>query len=91
MPTALGIIFTTLYNIVNIYYTSMLSTNTQTKLTIAFTVFFILFITINISLSSTINTLIGNTLSKRSAQESIVAAQKLTYNIAISVLNITLS
>ena len=86
VPAALGMVFTTLYNVVDVYYAGMLGTDAQAGLAIAFTVFFILFIAIGIGLSSAMGALVGNALGERSAQESVVAAQGLTYGVAVSVL-----
>ena len=75
VPAAAGMVFTTLYNVVDVYYAGMLGTEAQAGLAISFTVFFILFVAIGVGLSSAMGALVGHALGKRSGQEGLIAAQ----------------
>jgi len=85
LPTAIGMVFTTLYNVVDVYYAGMLGTEAQAGLAISFTVFFVLFVAIGVGLSSAMGALVGHALGKRSGQESLIAAQGITFGIGASV------
>jgi putative MATE family efflux protein len=85
LPTAIGMLFTTLYNVVDVYYAGMLGTEAQAGLAISFTVFFVLFVAIGIGLSSAMGALVGHALGKRSGQESLIAAQGLSFGLGASV------
>ena len=86
IPTAIGMVFTTLYNVVDVYYAGMLSTDAQAGLAISFTVFFILFVAVGIGLSSAMGALVGNALGENTEQESVVAAQGLTFGVILAAL-----
>jgi putative MATE family efflux protein len=85
LPTAIGMMFTTLYNVVDVYYAGMLGTEAQAGLAISFTVFFVLFVAIGVGLSSAMGALVGHALGKRSGQESLIAAQGITFGLGASV------
>lgn len=61
VPTAVGMIFTTLYNVVDVWYAGLLSTAAQAGLAITFQVFFIL-VAFGVGMSSGLSALIGNAL-----------------------------
>jgi putative MATE family efflux protein len=79
VPMAIGMVFTTLYNVVDTYYAGMLSTDAQAGLAISFPVFFIL-ISIGFGLSSALSALVGKALGeKRGGQAKRIACQGITY------------
>jgi len=85
IPTALGMVFTTLYNVVDVYYAGMLSTDAQAGLAISFQVFFVL-IALGFGLSSAMGALVGNALGEKSGDASIIASQGITVGIIVAVL-----
>jgi putative MATE family efflux protein len=86
VPTAVGMVFTTLYNVVDVYYAGMLGTESQAGLAISFTVFFVLFVAVGVGLSSAMGALVGNALGQRSGQEGLIAAQGITFGLVASVV-----
>lgn len=90
VPTAIGMVFTTLYNVVDVYYAGMLGTQAQAGLAIAFTVFFILFVAVGIGLSSAMGALVGNALGKGSGHECLIASQGITFGVGVSVLGMAI-
>jgi putative MATE family efflux protein len=90
VPAAAGMVFTTLYNVVDVYYAGMLGTEAQAGLAISFTVFFILFVAIGVGLSSAMGALVGHALGKRSGQEGLIAAQGITFGLGASALGMAI-
>ncbi|MEW7007257.1 MATE family efflux transporter [Lentilitoribacter sp. EG35] len=85
IPAAIGMIFTTLYNVVDVFYAGLLSTDAQAGLAIAFQVFFVL-VALGIGLSSAMGALVGNALGakdNRLAKE--IATQGIGYGTIASV------
>jgi putative MATE family efflux protein len=89
IPTAVGMVFTTLYNVVDVYYAGMLSTDAQAGLAISFSVFFVL-IAIGFGLSTGISALVGNALGEKSTEASVVATQGLSFALIAAVAAILL-
>ena len=89
VPTAIGMVFTTLYNVVDVYYAGAISTDAQAGLAISFQVFFIL-IALGFGLSSAMSALVGNALGKKSGDTTLIASQGLTYGIVMAVIGIIL-
>lgn len=87
IPTAIGMVFTTLYNVVDVYYAGMLSTDAQAGLAISFQVFFVL-IALGFGLSSAMSALVGNALGEKSDDTTTIACQGITFGIIVSVLGI---
>jgi putative MATE family efflux protein len=86
IPAAIGMVFTTLYNVVDVFYAGLLSTDAQAGLAIAFQVFFIL-IALGIGLGSAMSALVGNALgSKDDALSKHIACQGLGYGAIASVI-----
>lgn len=78
VPAAVGMVFATLYNVVDVYFAGMLSTGEQAGLAITFQVFFIL-VAFGVGLGSAMGALIGNALgsddldaAKRTACQGLV-------------------
>lgn len=85
VPTAIGMVFTTLYNVVDVYYAGMLSTDAQAGLAISFQVFFIL-IGFGFGLGSAMSALVGNALGEKSGQACKIASQGISFGVIVSVL-----
>jgi putative MATE family efflux protein len=86
IPMAVGMVFTTLYNVVDTFYAGMISTDAQAGLAISFQVFFIL-IAFGFGLNSALSALVGKALGeKRGGQAKRVAYQGITYSVLASVI-----
>lgn len=86
IPMAIGMVFTTLYNVVDTFYAGMLSTEAQAGLAISFQVFFVL-ISIGFGINSAMNALVGKALGeKRGGQAKRIACQGISYAVIASVL-----
>lgn len=59
VPAALGMLFTTLYNVVDVYFAGLIGTQSQAGQTIGFQAFFIL-LAVAFGLSSAMSALVGN-------------------------------
>jgi putative MATE family efflux protein len=64
VPAAIGMVFNTLYNVVDTFYAGQISTDAQAGLTVAFTVFFMV-IALGFGLGTGISALIGNALGAK--------------------------
>ncbi len=89
IPTAIGMVFTTLYNVVDVYYAGMLSTEAQAGLAISFQVFFVL-IALGFGLSTAMGALVGNALGEKSETESVIASQGLSFALIVAVIGVVL-
>lgn len=89
IPTAIGMVFTTLYNVVDVYYAGMISTAAQAGLAISFQVFMML-IAIGFGLSTAMGALVGNALGERSETESVIASQGLCFALIAAVAAVML-
>ena len=69
IPAAFGMLFTTLYNVVDVYYASLLSTDAQAGLAIGYQAFFIL-MAVGFGLSSALSTLVSNAKGSGDAAEA---------------------
>ncbi len=69
MPAAFGMLFTTLYNVVDVYYAGLLSTDAQAGLAIGYQAFFIL-MAVGFGLSSALSTLVSNAKGSGDAAEA---------------------
>ncbi len=87
IPTAIGMVFTTLYNVVDVYFAGMLSTDAQAGLAISFQVFFVL-VAIGFGLSSAMSALVGNALGEKSDDSTAIACQGITFGVIVSVIAI---
>jgi putative MATE family efflux protein len=86
IPAALGMLFSTLYNVVDIFYAGMLSTEAQAGLAIGFQAFFI-FMSIGFGLSQALSALVSNAKgAKQAGSARGLAAQGLTYGVIATVL-----
>lgn len=86
VPTAIGMVFTTLYNVVDVFYAGMISTDAQAGLAISFQVFFIM-IALGFGLSTGMGALVGNALGEGDRDGARrIAALGLGYGVAASLL-----
>ena len=84
IPAALGMLFTTLYNVVDVYYAGLLSTDAQAGLAIGFQAFFIL-MALGFGLSSAISALVSNAKGQKDENATRrYAAQGLSYGCIIA-------
>lgn len=84
IPAAVGMVFNTLYNMVDMYFAGRLETSSQAGLSIGFGVFFV-YIAFGFGLSSAISALVGGSLgarNKRAARRLI--GQGLTFALILS-------
>ena len=84
VPGAVGMLFSTLYNIVDIFFAGLLSTSAQAGLALGFQAFF-LSISVGVGLGAAMSALVGNALGAgdtRTARR--LAAQGMTYGFVAS-------
>ena len=90
IPAALGMLFATLYNIVDVYYAGLLSTDAQAGLAIGYQAFFIL-IALGFGLSSALSALVSNAKgSRNTSQVQRYIAQGLTFAIILTLLSMVI-
>ena len=86
IPAAFGMLFSTLYNVVDVYWAGRLSTDAQAGLAIGFQAFFIL-MAIGFGLGSGISALVSNAKgSKDTAATRIYVAQGLSYGVIATLI-----
>lgn len=86
MPIAIGMVFTTLYNVVDSYFAGLISTDALAGLTVSFTVFFML-ISFGFGLNSALGALVGSAIGARqTAQARQLACQGLVYAGIVSAV-----
>ena len=69
LPAAFGMLFATLYNIVDVYYAGLLSTDAQAGLAIGYQAIFIL-MALGFGLSSALSALVSNTKGSGDEQQT---------------------
>lgn len=80
LPAAIGMVFSTLYNVVDVFYAGLVGTDAQAGLAIAFQCFFV-FVTIGFGLSSAMTALVGNAIGgKRDEEARMIAGQGLSFS-----------
>ncbi len=82
IPAALGMLFTTLYNVVDVYFAGQLGTQAQAGLAIGFQAFFIL-IAVAFGLSSAMSALVGNA---RGAKDNRAARRLAAQGLAFAFI-----
>lgn len=81
VPAAMGMLFATLYNVVDVFYAGMLSTEAQAGLAIGFQAFFV-FMAIGFGLSSAMSALVSNAKGAKDTDAArTTAAQGITYGL----------
>ena len=85
VPAAIGMVFSTLYNVVDVFYAGMLSTEAQAGLAISFQVFFVL-LALGFGLGSAMGALVGNAMgAKDDVHARALAAQGISFGIIITI------
>jgi Na+-driven multidrug efflux pump len=69
VPAAIGMVFSTLYNVVDVFFAGLISTDAQAGLAISFQAFFV-FVTIGFGLSSAMTALVGNAIGAKDTAEA---------------------
>lgn len=86
IPGAVGMLFNTLYNIVDMYFAGMLGTSEQAGLALGFQAFFVA-MSVGIGLGSAMSALVGNALgAKDRRQARRTAAQGLVYGLIAALI-----
>jgi putative MATE family efflux protein len=86
VPAAIGMVFTTLYNVVDVFFAGLLGTSEQAGLAISFQAFFI-FITFGFGLSSAMTALVGNAIGAKQEDEArILAARGMGFGVIITLV-----
>jgi len=86
IPAAFGMLFATLYNVVDVYWAGRLSTDAQAGLTIGFQAFFIL-MAVGFGLSSALSALVSNAKGSKDAEQTqTFIAQGLIYGVIATVV-----
>jgi len=86
VPAAIGMVFSTLYNVVDVFFAGMIGTDAQAGLAISFQAFMV-FISIGFGLSAALTALVGNAIgAKKTANASTIAAQGVGFAIIASIL-----
>ncbi len=86
IPGAIGMLFNTLYNIVDMYFAGMLSTSAQAGLALGFQTFFIA-MSAGIGLAAAMGGLVGNAMGAKDRPAARrLAAQGLSYAIIVAVI-----
>ncbi|MGB0902284.1 MATE family efflux transporter, partial [Halocynthiibacter sp.] len=85
VPAAIGMVFSTLYNVVDIWFAGLISTEAQAGLAIGFQAFFIT-MAVGFGLGSAMGALVGNARGRReSAEARALAAQGISYGAIASL------
>lgn len=82
IPAALGMLFTTLYNVVDVYFAGQIGTDAQAGLAIGFQAFFVL-VAVAFGLSSAMSALVGNA---RGAKDDRAARRLAAQGLAFAFL-----
>ena len=82
IPAALGMLFTTLYNVVDVYFAGQIGTDAQAGLAIGFQAFFVL-IAVAFGLSSAMSALVGNA---RGAKDDRMARRLAVQGLAFATI-----
>ncbi|WP_372574795.1 MATE family efflux transporter [Ruegeria jejuensis] len=86
IPGAIGMVFNTLYNIVDMFFAGLLSTSAQAGLALGFQAFF-LAISVGIGLGAAMSALVGNALGAGETRKARrLAAQGLSYGLVAAGL-----
>jgi putative MATE family efflux protein len=86
IPAAFGMLFATLYNVVDVYWAGRLSTDAQAGLAIGFQAFFIL-MAVGFGLSSALSALVSNAKGSKDAEQTqTFIAQGLIYGVTATVV-----
>lgn len=91
IPAAVGMVFSTLYNVVDVYFAGLLSTDAQAGLAVGFQAFFVT-MAVGFGLGAAMSALVGNALGRRDAAGARrLAAQGLSFGFTATILFAVLS
>lgn len=86
IPAAFGMLFATLYNVVDVYFAGLLSTDAQAGLAIRYQAFFVL-MAVGFGPGSALSALVSNAKgSKDEGQTQVFIAQGLTFGVIATVV-----
>jgi putative MATE family efflux protein len=86
VPAAVGLVFSTLYNVVNVYFAGLLDTRSQAGLAVAFQVFYLL-PTVGIGLGTALSALIGAAIGRKDpGVVRLLAAQGISYGLIAAIV-----
>lgn len=86
IPAAFGMLFATLYNVVDVYFAGQLSTEAQAGLAIGYQAFFIL-MAVGFGLGSALSALVSNAKgAKDRVQTRQLAAQGITFGVLVTIV-----
>ena len=69
VPAAIGMVFNTLYNVVDVFFAGLISTDAQAGLAISFQAFYI-FVTVGFGLGAAMTALVGNAIGRKDDEEA---------------------
>jgi putative MATE family efflux protein len=79
VPAAIGMVFSTLYNVVDVFFAGLIGTDAQAGLAISSQAFFI-FVTVGFGLSAAMTALVGNAIGRKDDDEaSRIALQGVSF------------
>ena len=91
IPAAVGMLFSTLYNVVDTFYAGYFGTQAQAGMTVGFQAFFIL-VAIGFGLSSAMSALVGNAKGRKDdAEARYLAVQGIGLAVAATLLMIVIA
>ena len=91
VPAGIGMLFTTLYNVVDVFFAGLIGTDAQAGLAISFQAFFI-FITFGFGLSAAMTALVGNAIGARDDSAACqIAVRGIGFGLLISALLIVVA
>ena len=85
IPAALGMLFHTLYNIVDVYFAGMISTSAQAGLSLGYLVYFFI-AAFGFGISAAMAGLLGNALGRKDQNVNKIAFNGLVFAAFISVI-----
>lgn len=90
IPAAMGMLFSTLYNVVDVYFAGQISTDAQAGMSIGFQAFFVM-MSVGIGVGSAMGALVGNARGKKDDDEARrMAVQGLSFALAATIILILL-
>jgi Na+-driven multidrug efflux pump len=86
VPAAIGMVFSTLYNVVDVFFAGLIGTDAQAGLTVAFQCFFI-FVTVGFGLGAAMTALVGNAIGGRNDTAArTIAHQGIGFSLLASLV-----
>ena len=82
IPAALGMLFHTLYNITDVYFASMLSTDSQSGLSLGYLVFFFI-AAFGFGLNASMAGLMGHAIGQKNKDTSSLACNGIIFSILL--------